>query len=243
MASGSVFYQKRMELARTISDNINSFTTSMLVVGSNAYNPDLVSEKSDLDFIAVVDFKRTDFDAIESKLGVELNKNAVKQAKIGKIGMFDLQFELDGVEIGIYFRDILAFNQICNLNGVVKRFTTGKHIPASCILGDLQGNEKEFYNFEEVEGGRIIDIYPAVFEKDNLYIGVQVQNLLLNPVILKGEEFVGESINNMKIKLREELIGRYGDLDRTKFNLIKTFPERIIIRLKPELRKQLEEFF
>jgi hypothetical protein len=225
--------------ARIIARKLAPFSQGVFVVGSVAYDPLAVQDKLELEVIVVIDdFRKTDFEEIGVALGRELNPHSVKCASQGKIGVFDIHYTND-FATGIYFRSSEAHRAVCNL-GSYGRFTNSNSTPRSCALRSLDGDNKLCDNFSLVEGGRIYTHYSVLEQEGKLWLGFPATNLLMDPMILTGRNFLQTSFDEFYNNLKRKILERYGDGKR--ISLINSVPEHLVGGVPDMLRTKLDLF-
>lgn len=237
-------YLARMAESKKVSRALAPYSVGNFVVGSVAYNPDSVSDESDLDIVAVLaSFEKAKFDEIGKRLGVELNPDATYWAFMGDVGVFDARMDSGkGFQTGVYFRSLKAHLDICDFRSV-RRFAARGGIPKSCSYMDLMGRSKLIDTHEDIPGGRIYTHWSVKEDEDGIWLSVPATNLLMSPLALHGSEFLARSFKLFRDGLRRKLLRRYGSKHSEDINLINTFPEPLRERMTPEMRRQLEEFF
>lgn len=236
--------QKRKDFAEEINEKIRDMTKAVIIVGSVAFSPDKVSPESDLDMVCILDFKKIDFKEFYSRLNQEFEPLITKHAAEGKFNNFSIVWEVPGFEVGLHLWDITAFENVINLknpNIIFKRKNWKKEFKSTALaetLYNLKGEKKTFEKpYEEVEGGQLIQ-FPAYFEDESgFYPGIQLCNLILNPVILSEEDkYASDGIKSFKENLKK----KFADAENISF--YNALDPKLKEKLPVDLKEKLESF-
>lgn len=243
-------FEIRKNKAEEINVKINNLTEGILIVGSVAYNPEAVTEKSDLDLVAVVDFSSLNFEELYKKIGQKFEPILVNYAKEGKIQTVSIVWDEAKFEVGLHLWDKSAFMNVVNLkkfNLIFRRknfFRNFKSTSDSETLLNLKGEKKEFYKEpKEVDEGAILKFFIFQEDEKDFYPGIQMNNLLLKPKILSEKDsFISNGIKEFRKKLKAKLIQIYKKSSKST-NWYNSLDPKLKEKVGDKLRKELEEFF
>ena len=241
----------RREKAEEINAKISDLATAVLLVGSTAYNPNAVTAESDLDLVGILDFPTVDFEELYSRLGQQYEPLVAQYASEAAINTFSITWDETDFEVGLHLWDTVAFNNVVELqwhNKIFARTNSIRYFKSTStdeIFRNLRGGEKVLNKPpEKVSGGTILPFYPYIEDKSDFYIGIQVNNLLMDPIILseKGTP-ISDGLIAFEENLRAKLDKKYGAAHDGNINLYNSLPERLQSKVSTDLRKRLESFF
>jgi len=243
-------YEIRRQKAEEISKTIGDLAEGILIVGSVAYNPQAVTEKSDLDMVIVIDFSSIDFKEWYSRLGQKYEPLIVKYASEDKIHNVSIVWDTPNFEIGLHFWDKKAFQRVVNLeeyNLIFRRKDFSRNFKSTAdieTLKNLRGIEKQFFKEpQDVEDGTILKFF--IYNKDNLdfYPGIQICNLLLDPVILKEKNrIISKGLGKFIANLKKELKIVYKNSSES-INLYNSLSDKLKEKIPSSLKIKLKNFF
>lgn len=238
-------YEARLKEARDISDKLKDISDAVVIVGSVAYNPAVVHEKTDLDMVVVLNSHYPD---VCRRLGTQYDP-VIDEICPSKANIFTMNFNKE-FPVGISFwdsRDLLY--DIAKLSGdnglAILREPGFNRISESEILHSLTGKTFQCIGKDEYKD-RIIQNIPICAryydEEDNLVefcTGVPVTNLLLNPTILYQKEgLISSSQARVKNKL-SQLARRAYSSRKGEASFEKSLPEKIQKQVPAELIKEI----
>ena len=242
-------YHIRLTEAGTISTRIREDVGTVMIVGSVAYNPQAVTPASDLDEVAIADFTQVDWQEFERNLGQPINPTCVKYARSGAINSFSVVWDTEHFEVGLHMWDLSAIRNVVNPkvhNHVFRPDNFDRGFSSTAdeeTLFNLRGEKRSFYkNPQQVEGGTILDFYPLVEADGDIYVGIQLNNLLLDPCFLFYHGEAESLLNSWSVSLRTRLIATYGTSSE-EVNLVNSLDPRLRAKLGPELERRLKTFF
>ena len=238
----NVAYTGRRKVAQTVNDRIADLASGLLIVGSVAYNPEAVTLKSDLDLVGILDFPRVDFKELYRRLSLDYDPVPAKYASTERANNFSIRWNTSNFEVGLHLWDKKAFEDIVELKGKHVMFR-GKTPSASEYLISLDGQLKRVSEIEEVEDGRLTAFFPYHESDGMVYVGTQIWNLLLDPVILSQTEIdVEDKIKIFNRNLRRKLIQNFGD-NPEGISLFNALPEKVKQKISLDLKQRLDTFF
>jgi len=237
-------YKIRKEEADRIARELEGLTYGVMVVGSVAYNQSAVMPTSDLDMVAVLDFATADWEEIHERLGVKPNPDVLNHARADRINNVSIIYDTE-FEVRVHCWDGSAFESVTRLQGYNKVFRPESHDRDFVSLGPVDilrspsGEETEIFKEpEEVEGGQIMRLYPAFTTEEDIYLGIQANNLILDPKVLCDRgKYLAAELGEFQQRLKAALEKRYEHVDLTE-----ALPEKILGKLSPELEERLREF-
>ena len=228
-------YLIRRKIAEEISEKICDLTIGVLIVSSVAYNPAAVRRESDLDMVVVLDFSSVDFKELYQRIARTYEPVIAKYASEKRFNTFSIVWETAPFEIGLHLWDKTAFENVIRLQGYNAIFRRAnwpwakkfKSTASSEIFKNLTGEEKEvFKESKEVEGGTILRFHPYFQDATGFYTGIQIHNLLLDPVILyETDHLITNGIIKFKENLRRKLVNDYGA--GKSINLFNALPSKL----------------
>ena len=240
--------KKRRKIARQIRDQIkDTITSGLIMVGSTAYAPDAVTEHSDLDLVAVTQFRRTPFEQLYDAVRHPFEPELVQYAQQEMFDNFSLVFEREGIKVGLHIWDNEALISAINLERNQKRFvrpTYHSKLTSSApqeTLRNLEGIEKtlERTPLANFPGGKIQPLFICYENLTGMYLGIPATNLLLEPKVLcDTTEYVSDGIAHFRRILRRKVDRCYDTLSE-KSSVYNSLPERIQKKISPKLRKKL----
>lgn len=208
-----------------------------------------MTAESDLDLVGVLDFSSVDFKELYSKLGQKFEPLLVKYASEGKINNVSIVWD-EEFEIGLHLWDKGAFEKVVNLgeyNLIFRRKDFNRNFKSTSnkeVLIDLKGEKHEmFKDPKEVEGGSILKFFVYWENESDFYLGIQVSNLLLDPLILceKGGE-ISEGLKRFEVNLKDRLRKIYGS-SSDEVNLYNAIGVRLQSKISDGLKKKLKNYF
>lgn len=243
-------YEMRKEKAKEITKTIGDLAEGLLIVGSVAYNPKAVTKKSDLDLVGVLDFSSVNFKELYSRLGQKYEPLLVKYASSGQIQIVSIVWNTPTFEVGLHLWDKKAFQRVVNLkeyNLIFRRKSFTRNFKSTAdveTLKSLRGTEKQVQKEpKKVKGGTILKFFTSAKDKSDLYPGIQICNLLLDPVVLKEKrKVISKGLEKFRTNLRKELIRIYGSSSRS-VNLYNALSDKLKGKLSGNLKRRLNKFF
>lgn len=243
-------YELRISKAKEINEKISDLAVGLLIVGSVAYNPEAVTSKSDLDLVGIFDFSKVDFHELYHRLGQDYEPLLVKHAKVGKINNVSIVWNTPEYEVGLHLWDKSAFERVVDLQGynfIFRRINFGRNFKSTAdveVLKNLIGEEKEIFKQpEEIEGGYVLRFYSFFEDGSNVYPGIQMFNLLLDPIVMsEKDKYVSQDIERFKENLRRKLKDCYGK-SSSEANLYNALPQKLQGKVTVDLRRRLKDFF
>lgn len=175
----------RREVAEREALKAESFCEAVLVVGSVAYGPHIVSDESDLDLVFIVSEGR-ELDPIDSGF-IREDVPPKRLLRNREIDIWDHTNNENGFQVNYIFWTSAFFQQVVTQLGTESYFANrySRRVP----------NPKQFFNFDHdsithlysptvIEDGMILD-FPVHLIKDQTYwAGIPVEQLLSVPSIL-----------------------------------------------------------
>ena len=243
-------YETRRAKAEEINEKIGDLAVGLLIVGSVAYNQEAVTSESDLDLVGILDFSKVDFHELYRRLGQDYEPLLVKHAQTGKINNVSIVWDTPEYEVGLHLWDKSAFERVVDLQGynfIFRRTNFGRDFKSTAdkeVLKNLRGEEKEIFKEpEEVEGGHVLRFYSFFEEGSNIYPGIQMFNLLLDPIVMSEQgDYVSQGIERFQENLRKRLKSCYGE-SSSEVNLYNALHPKLQRKVTAELRNRLEDFF
>ncbi len=243
-------YTIRMKKADEINEKISDLALGILIVGSVAYNSNAVTKESDLDIVAVLDFSQADFKELYRRIDQEYESLLAEHAKVGRINNVSIVWNTPKYEVGLHLWDKTAFDRVIGLKGynfIFRRTNFGRNFKSTAdveILRNLRGEERKVYKEpREVEGGHVLKFYIFFEDEQGFYPGIQVYNLLLDPVILSEKgNIISDGIESFKENLREKL-RKICNASSEKDNLHNALHPKLKEKVTPDLRQRLKDFF
>lgn len=243
MSEQSVRYERALQIRDALNDVVG-----LMIGGSVAYNPEAVTADSDLDLIGVLDFSRADFIELYGRLNQAYEPLLVRHAEEGRINTVSIVWD-EGFEIGLHLWDTSAFEAVVNMDGhnrIFRRSDFGRDFKSTDdveVLRNLRGEERQVYKDpQNVEGGYVLKFFPCFDDGAHVYPGIQLCNLLLDPVVLNDLEFLRRGLCEFHSTLRRRLMDCYG-ASSAEVNLCRALPDKIQGKLSADLRQRLENYF
>lgn len=246
----TIEYNIRREKADEINDKLQGLSLGVLIVGSVAYNPNAVTPESDLDLVGILDFSTVDFEELYKRLDQKHEPLLVEHASTGRINNVSVVWDTPEYEVGLHLWDKSAFDKVVNLEGynfIFRRTNFGRNFKSTAnveVLKNLKGEEKEIYKDpKEVDGGHILKFYTFFEDGFDFYPGIQLNNLLLDPIVLSEKEnSISQGIEQFKENLRERLTRMYGNIS-DDINLYNSLSPKLQRKITLDLKQKLENFF
>lgn len=243
-------YKTRRAKAEEVNGKISDLVVGILIVGSVAYNQEAVTSESDLDLVGILDFSKVDFHELYRRLGQDYEPLLVKHAKAGKINNVSIVWDTPEYEVGLHLWDKSAFEKVVNLQGynfIFRRTNFGRNFKSTAdveVLKNLRGEEKKIFKEpEEVDGGHVLRFYSFFEEDSNIYPGIQMFNLLLDPIVMIEQgDYISQGIERFQENLRKRLKSCYGK-SSFEVNLYNALHPKLQGKITTELRDRLEDFF
>ncbi len=243
-------FEIRKKRAEEINEKIKDLAEGILLVGSVSYNPEAVTEKSDLDMVGVLDFSSVDFEELYRRLSQNFEPLLVKYAKEGKIHNVSIVWDDPQFEVGLHLWDKNAFMRVVNLekfNLIFRRKDFSRNFKSTAdseTLINLKGKEKQFYKDPmDVDGGTILKFFVYGMDKSDFYPGIQICNLLLDPIILsEKDKLFSNGLDDFQINIKKKLIKIYGEGSES-INLYNSLALKLKEKVGAKLEKKLIEFF
>jgi len=243
-------FKIRKEKAEEINRKIRDLAEGVLIVGSVAYNKEAVTKKSDLDMVGVLDFSSVDFEKLYERLEKTFEPRLAKYAKEDKIHNVSIVWDEPKFEVGLHLWDKHAFMRVVNLekfNLIFRRKDFSRNFESTAdseTLINLKGNEKQFFKDpKDMGGGTILKFFIYRKEKSDFYPGIQIFNLLLEPIILSEKNnFISQGLKQFRTNLKKELINDYGKSSKST-NLYNSLASKLKEKTGRKLEKKLKEFF
>ncbi|MBN2421272.1 hypothetical protein JXB27_03265 [Candidatus Woesearchaeota archaeon] len=193
----NLHYEARIKEAKDISDKIKDISDAVMIVGSVAYNPDVVHEKTDLDMVVIFDCF-SNFEELHKRLGVEYNGVADTGFKSGTVDVFTINTKKD-FPVGISVWEPEALDKIVTLSKEEPIRILREHgfnrPSQSEILQSFSGEIYPKAGKREAYQGQVLqtvhqykEVPNSLFARGDIFMGVMMNNLLLNPVVLHQED-------------------------------------------------------
>lgn len=243
-------YENRRAKAEEINEKISDLAVGLLIVGSVAYNQEAVTSESDLDLVGILNFSQVDFHELYRRLDQDYEPLLVKHAQARKINTVSIVWDTPKYEVGLHLWDKSAFERLVDLQGhnfIFRRNNLARNSKSTAdveVLKNLRGEEKEIFKEpEEIKGGHVLRFYSFFEDDSNIYPGIQMFNLLLDPIVMSEQSsYVSQGIERFKENIKKRLKSCYGN-SSSEVNLYKALPPKLQGKITVELRDRLEDFF
>ncbi|MAG37931.1 hypothetical protein CMI45_00895 [Candidatus Pacearchaeota archaeon] len=257
-------YDGRFQWAKFIAeDYLKDFCMGVLLIGSVSYmrdNPEGLSSEDDIDLVGITNFSRLreengkrSFKKLYDNLRQEDNDRILPFAIGDKIDTFSLLWHIQKYDVGLYFWDEAAFNNIISIpnNGVREEryenkqnrqffgFDYGEDFTNQSSVNPY-GTKLEFYGGEEIENGRVHEIYPYFEDKNEIYLGPQAMTMLMRPTVLYQNRFdFAGVIYDFNMGLRARLVEKYDEYGTSKCCLLNVLPKPLRNKIPGDLKSEL----
>lgn len=240
--------EKRLEIARNISSQLEGFVQGVLLGGSMGFGQNYsVTEKSDIDMVIVCDKNRTrDLESTPYFSG-HVPKNVLRMFEEGAINLFWVTQEVDSIEVNSFIYETEGYEKFCILEGGIKGYINHEPSETQTQHG-FDGQEITFQrNVTPYENGFLYE-KPALAE-GKFWGGPPRSDLLISSQILYQDN---NFFDNMREKVWDsvlrQLVKEYGttpNLDET--NIINSDfshqrnPERLPSSTIETIKKETED--
>lgn len=234
----------RIKEAKGVAGLLGDIPVAVMYAGSNAYNKEEVTTESDLDMDVIL----KDFSQLRKaceKLHISTDDPALKYAEQGTIDNVLFGWDKRGFRTTVFFWTQRAFENVINLTSqTIKTFRTyssEKPLPIE-VLTSLYGKGLEGKcHRNKVEDGMIFIVHPYFEDNHEIYLGPQAAMLLLSPKpLVQHGNYLDRELHNFRKTLSKKVKVLYKAKKDSSYSLIKVFPERIVTKIPPELRKELD---
>lgn len=190
-------YKERIYLAARIVARFCDSMKGILLVGSVAYNPKCVTDRSDLDVILV----SSDED-IEEIVKSEFSRDPGIATKIQHRYFDGYRFDENhnGVDVSMHMLRSSVFSSMCSPQIRNLRMYIGKPHKPSYDLFSFDGSVRPYRILptSKCDGLRVLNVPVFFIEGERCYVGVHADKLLSNPIVIHQEDsFVSDNLNNL----------------------------------------------
>ncbi|MEK6886459.1 MAG: hypothetical protein AABW88_01375 [Nanoarchaeota archaeon] len=236
-------YNIRREAADSFNERAKEFFESIFVGGSvgRGYG---VTAQSNLNITAIGDLRNLEYKAFCKTIHQPYDAIIEKCLKEGKANVVVIRWKKD-FEIGLNLWDKQALELIVSLSHKPLRVlgrADFNGISLSEKLFGLKGEEliPSPNHREEYGGGVIQKLHPFYEDKDDIYIGVFPNTLLMKPRILSdNKNYLSHKIKELGLNLSEH-IERIHDKKRRNLSFMNALPDKIKDKVPRELRQELD---
>ncbi len=244
--------EKRRKLAGRLTKQIkDAVTIGVILVGSTAYATNAVTRESDLDLIAVTEFKRTNFEDLYKAIGHPYEPELAEYARQESFDNFTIVWDEGQIEVQLHVWGIESFVGAVNLETYQRRFARNQYhkqlnsARPHEVIFNLRGEKKtlERTPIAELSGGKIIPLYICYEDKSGIYLGVPATNLLLEPKVLsQDQDYLSGGLRYFRAVLAKKIAAQLRKNPKNKISLFNALPAKIKNKTGPDLKKKLEDF-
>ena len=240
-------YEKRFDAAQELGKSLDEISLGAIIVGSVGNNPNGATDKSDLDITVIQDFSKLDFRKLYKKIHQSYDEVAVKAVQEGKANIIISRWVKGGFETGLNICDKQVLEQITAMSSKpvhVIREPSFSGVSRSEHIISMRGEPLAVNPTlkKEYEEGRIIQVLHPFFEdKNDIYVGVVLDTLLLSPHILfQHQNYMDNQLKNLNKKFAEHIVRKYGQ-KRIALSSISHLPENVAKKISPVVLAKFDD--
>ncbi len=238
-------YVERRQAVETVAHSLKAHVVGIIGCGSVFHNPAAVTSSSDLDLVYVAPFSDRSF---RDKLSLCLLRHSFFLPDDIHVVDFPYRYP-SGFIIHNFFWDTSFFPNVISVNvdSRVRRLLPPDclGLPRSARLYSLRGEEiSSLQEHGSSSAGRIVSYKIYEKHRNDFYLGVHANNLLMDPHILYDPfGSVAAGISSFRKQLRSVLACTYGSSSPPAVSLCNTLPKKINSSLSLSMRQMMESFF